>query len=377
MLRFIKYLISANYEFFPPEKNKILVFDLQSKEIINKIFNEKKITFLSTRKEKINLFIASKTFLKFNFRYFDYLINYIKYVNPRLLITSNDNNKTFYLIKNQVPNLTTAFIQNGHRTGFSDIFEILEKKNLDSFKKNNKVDLMCVFNKMTSESYKKFISGASFISGSVNNNYEKKSKTKEGLIVISLFRPSRSPFLREIKLLKIVKKFCELKKMKLKILGKHRQKDSIKLEKEFFYKVLGRNFTFIESSDRRNSYQNLDNSEIVLSSGSTMGLESLGRGNRTAIIHAFPFIEPYKKVYWGYYTHRKKNGFFWTNQINEKKIFKILNNLKKIKEKNWKKILKKYEYETCIYDFKNIKLKRKLKSFCGSKKFQISKYLRN
>ena len=205
MLRFIKYLISANYEFFPPEKNKILVFDLQSKEIINKIFNEKKITFLSTRKEKINLFIASKTFLKFNFRYFDYLINYIKYVNPRLLITSNDNNKTFYLIKNQVPNLTTAFIQNGHRTGFSDIFEILERKNLDSFKKNNKVDLMCVFNKMTSESYKKFISGTSFISGSVNNNYEKKSKTKEGLIVISLFRPSRSPFLREIKLLKIVR----------------------------------------------------------------------------------------------------------------------------------------------------------------------------
>lgn len=377
MFRLIKFLLRANYEFFPPKKNKILVFDLQSKEIINKLFYERKLSYLSTRKEKINLFIVSKMFLKFNFSYYEYLINYIEHINPKLLITSIDNNKTFYTIKNRIPKLITIFLQNGHRTGFSDIFEILEKKNLSFFKKIYKVDLMCVFNKMTSDSYRRFISGNTFISGSVNNNYEKKLNKKDGLTVISLFRPSRKPFKREIKLLKIVRKYCELKKMKLKILGKHRQKNSQKLEKEFFYKILGRDIIFIENSDKKSSYQNLDNSEIVLSSGSTMGLESLGRENKTAIIHAFPFIEPYKKVYWGYYTNQKKSGPFWTNEIKEKKIFKILNDLKKIKKKNWKKILKKYEYETCIYDFKNINLKKKLKFFCATKKFQINEYLRN
>ena len=138
-----------------------------------------RISFLSTRKERINLFIVFKTFLEFKFKYFDYIINFIKFVNPKILITSIDNNKEFYRIKNFIPHLITIFFQGGHRTGGNgDIFQILEEKNIGKYKKKYQVDLMCVFNQMTSNFYKKFISGNTYVSGSIKNNFEKIKKKK-------------------------------------------------------------------------------------------------------------------------------------------------------------------------------------------------------
>ena len=129
MLRFIKILINAKYNFLPPSKKNILIYDHHSKEIIGKIFNIKKTSFLSTRKENINLYILFRTLLEFKFQHINYVINYIKHVNPKLLITAIDNDKNFYIIKNFIPKLITIFIQNGQRTaGNGDIFTILKNR---------------------------------------------------------------------------------------------------------------------------------------------------------------------------------------------------------------------------------------------------------
>ena len=76
-----------------------------------------------------------------------------------------------------------------------------------------------------------------------------------------------------------------------------------------------------------------------------------------------PLASIFKKTYWGYYTKREDNGFFWGNEISEKNIFRILNNLNKISDSQWKKKIKSFEYETCIYDYKNKRLKKTFKSF--------------
>lgn len=100
------------------------------------LFDVNKIEFLSTRKEEINLFILIRLILSFKLNYFDYLLKYIDYVDPKLVITSIDNNRDFYRIKKFKPNIITIFFQNGHRTGGNgDIFEILEKKILKILKK--------------------------------------------------------------------------------------------------------------------------------------------------------------------------------------------------------------------------------------------------
>ena len=58
------------------------------------------------------------------------------------------------------------------------IYSKFLRKNYQRYKKIYHVDLMCVFNKMTSDYYKKFISGKTFISGSIKNNCEKIYKKR-------------------------------------------------------------------------------------------------------------------------------------------------------------------------------------------------------
>ena len=377
MIRVLKILLNFKYNFIPPKKNNVLIFDFVSRPMIETLFDINKVEFISTRKEEINLFILTKLIFSFKLNYFDYLLKYIDYVNPKVVITSIDNNKDFYRIKKFKPNITTIFFQNGHRTGANgDIFEILEKKNLTNFKKNYHVDLMCVFNQFTSDQYSKFISGNTFLSGSLKNNNEKIYKKKYNrLVFISLFRPSREPFDRENKLIKTISKFASKNNLQLYILGKHLKKNDKFLENLYFSTILKRGYKFIENFKKRKTYKFLDESKIVVSPGSTMGIESLGRKNKTAIIHSLPKNSIFKKQYWGYYTKREDNGFFWGNDITEINIFRILNNLNHITSANWKKKLKSYKYETCKYDFKNRELKRKIVTFCNKYNFNTTSYL--
>ena len=93
----IKILFKSKFKFFPPRKKKILVFDYNNYyklKILNFFHLDHEI--LHTRFEKINIYIILKNFLKFKFSFFDYLQEYVNYVNPKLLITLNDNNLKFY-----------------------------------------------------------------------------------------------------------------------------------------------------------------------------------------------------------------------------------------------------------------------------------------
>ena len=113
---------------------------------------------LFTRFEKINIFILFKIFFKFKFSYFDYLQTYINYVNPKLLITLNDNNLKFY--KLNCKNGKKIFIQQGKRSDVKDIFSEFKK---DKNKEKNYVDYMFTYNKKISNLYKRYISGKLFL----------------------------------------------------------------------------------------------------------------------------------------------------------------------------------------------------------------------
>ena len=126
-MKAISLLSKVKFQLFPPYKKKILIFDynLYYKYKILEFFKtEHEILF--TRFEKINIFILIKSFLKLKFSYFDYLQTYIDYVNPKLLITFNDNNLKFY--KLNCRNGKKIFIQQGKRSEIKDIFSEIKKK---------------------------------------------------------------------------------------------------------------------------------------------------------------------------------------------------------------------------------------------------------
>ena len=172
------------------------------------------------------------------FNFFDYVINYIKYTDAKLVITSMDNDASFYKIKSTIP-ILTIFFQNGSRNVQQDIFSILEtRKNLKKLKNKNHVDLMFVFNKITGDLYKKFIRGKTIISGSVLGNDQKivKKKKKFTCLYFSLPAPERRQIYNEEKeLLKIIEKYCYERKIKLTILCKFFKNILAKVIKKYHF----------------------------------------------------------------------------------------------------------------------------------------------
>ena len=103
------------FDIFPPPKTKILIFDFHGSEYLSKCLPRNSSSVLFTRYEKLNLFIILKCFLKFKFKYRDYLKIYIEYVKPKILLTYIDNNIFFYQINFNF--LKKIAIQNSRRTG--------------------------------------------------------------------------------------------------------------------------------------------------------------------------------------------------------------------------------------------------------------------
>ena len=87
-------------------------------------------------------------------------------MNPKLLITLNDNNLKFY--KLNCKNGKKIFIQQGKRSDVKDIFSEFKK---DKNKEKNYVDYMFTYNKKISNLYKRYISGKKTIPiGSIESN---------------------------------------------------------------------------------------------------------------------------------------------------------------------------------------------------------------
>ena len=114
MIKFLKKIyifIKSEKLFFPPKNKKNLVFDGNNNPFEHYIIkNDMEVLF--TRGEKINLFILLKCLLKNKLDVNNYLKEYIKYVNPKLILTFIDNSRIFYSKNsNHIYELTFSFIQ--------------------------------------------------------------------------------------------------------------------------------------------------------------------------------------------------------------------------------------------------------------------------
>ena len=80
--------------------------------------------------KKINIFILIKMILKFKFKKIDYFYFFIKKINPKILISTYDNDINVYNLKKKFPRIKFILIQNGRRGGVYDIFNNEFKKSL-------------------------------------------------------------------------------------------------------------------------------------------------------------------------------------------------------------------------------------------------------
>ena len=225
-----------------------------------------------------------------------------------------------------------------------------------------------VHNKYISEEYQKIIKTETVASGSLLNNfYKKKNGIKYDLTFISQFESKENfsfknylgkPILweeyysAEKKVLKIIQKFVKDNNLSLNICARFRLNNSA--EKKFYNNILKKDFLFSVPSKYNNQYDICDKSKLVVFIDSTLGYESISRGNKTLgfsirkeIVKDYSFSFGWPK----YFTLR---GPSWTSIYDKKTIYKLLYDNFFLDKKHWNKINKRHLKDLMVIKKNNL-----------------------
>lgn len=322
-----------------PEKKKILIINKDLSDFLKKYLKEN-YDIIDTRfhlfpSRQLNLYILLKCFLKIKFSFLDYVCEYIRHVQPKILITLIDNDLLFYKLKIIFPKIKTIMIQNALRTlQKEDILsqsKILKKKNLA-------VDYYFCFNKAIGEKFRLFLNCIVVPIGSFRSNFhiKKTKKKKYDYLYISVYRFHVKNAPEDIIFFKNLEKYLLKKNKTLTILGSQsfHQSDEYKFYKNIFKNV---NLNFIARSQKRNTYKILDQSNISINIDSTAGYESLSRSNKVGFFCIRGNKHPFHSLKFGWPNLIKNKGFFWTDKNNYMELERVLNYLTKTNDEQFMK----------------------------------------
>ena len=133
------------------KKKKFLIFDKMNSQFFLNYLNKNDTEILHCRREEFNFWILLKCLFYFKLNYKNYILFYIKKVEPRAVFTLIDNSIMFYELKREL-NCQTYSVQNGLRTEYEDFFS---KENIKP--KNLSCDKIFVWNNKVGQEYNKFI----------------------------------------------------------------------------------------------------------------------------------------------------------------------------------------------------------------------------
>jgi surface carbohydrate biosynthesis protein len=362
--KLIQIIINSKFEFHKPKKKYYLVYDKTGTFILNKYLKKNKI-ILHTRNESINLYVIFINFLQGKFGKKKYLETFIKLVNPKIILTAIDNNPDFYSFKIR-KNQKKFLIQTGSKSPVYDssIFKLYNRKTKVVKKSSYNVDKIFVFNKYIGKYFQKLNAKKVVTIGSFRSNHFRKKKRKKidflfisswnkanpSKIIASNFTFAEYQKFHDITL-KNLSKFIKKNNYKIHVLSKSLSNNEYNYYKEFFKNI---NWKFIKNN-QQNPYHIVDQSKVIINFHSTLGYESLSRGNKTAFINPFGSKECMKTTKFGWPLKLKKNGPFWSTSNSYNKLEKLLNGLIFMKKKRFNLLFIKYGNKLMPYNKNNSK----------------------
>ena len=310
-MKLLKILLKSKWDFSQIKKKKILLVD-GSFNRFTKYYLKKDFNILFRRGEKINIRVLFKCIKDFDISSLNYFKNFISSAKPKVILTGFDYHTIFYKLKN-VTNIKTFMLQKGKRTLSDGVFKKLleiKKKSKEKFY----VDHIFLYNKITCKNYKKIVKGNFHIIGSFENNFN---------------------------ILPRCKKYLNYKKNNL--------------EFTFYKNILKKNFKFIKSNNNISSNAIVAKYKYVFCTHSTLGVENLIKGGKTAFIFFKSKNNPTSFYRFGSLEKIPKKGLFWTSghkvDLNElERVFKFVVNSK---ENYWKSKAQKICRKIIEYDFEN------------------------
>ncbi len=350
----LKIIFLFKFDFSSLQKKKFLLFDDNHRNYILKYLDQENLNILHIRKEKINFLVVLSNFLKLKFTFRDYLETFIDLANPKYIITFSDNSESFFLLKKR-EQLKKILIQNGWKNKFNDNF-------LNNQNKKYHSDYSLVFNEKIGNIYSKLLGCKSIVIGSFKSNCYKinEKKKKYSILFISSFRNIKSSKLlvngisysdydlTHKKAIKEIAYFANQKKIKLYIYGNDLFAPS-KEENYFNELKLNCNWEFIKN-DRPETYNIIDQSNLVAGTHSTALYEAIGRDQKVFVFSKNFDNEKLNTHMFGWPYDFGKEGFFWINNFSNRDLIQ-------------QKIEKVFNLNQIDWDNKIGKIKKKVMNF--------------
>ncbi len=359
-----------------PKKAKIIIYDHHFYFYFHKYINKSEYVIYHNRIEsdsEINILIVLECLINFDFKLKSYKKRFFKHVNPKIVITMNDNNPGFFKLKREFPNLITIVIQKAWK--YDTEFDIIYNRHKSEKKiVNYQCDYLFCYNKFVADLFSQFIktkkifSIGSFTSNSVKLNTEKenyiiyisqwrsfkKSEIYHKDLTIGDWQKNEKAFLKKLSL------FVKENSLNFKVLGKTTYTPSE--EKKFYDEIFEDNYEFIYQSENRENYKILDNAKLTISLDSTLAYENLARGNKTIFFSIRNNNEEqnFDMIRFCWPERKAEIGPNWTNSLSEaefKRLFSIMN----LPQTEWQEIINNNFRDTLIYDFNNSKFVNLLK----------------
>jgi len=352
MLRYFLIFIRCKISFKIKRRN-VLIFDHAQSSTIKNIIDKNDYNFFYSRHEEYNFFILLKTLIFSGFKNFglNYFLNFVKLTQPKFIISQWLYDPRMFKIKNYFPKIKTILIQS------SDFFfEISEFKKYDRYS----VDYLFVFSNNEKKKLKNFFKKSEIIViGSLRNNYYyDKKKEKRHFLYISEYKISKFTY-NEKKIINLIDEYCDKNNFKFDIQTRYKSFKFKQYLNEIKNLRLNNLNKSLEKKHDGNTYENFQKYEFLVSTDSTIALETLACKKKLALLETyFDFDhDKYKELNCGkikknfiLYNIKKKKGFFWSMSLNKSMVFSVFDNLVNSSKKKWSSELNKEKNNLIFLD---------------------------
>ncbi len=370
LFKCLSYFSKSAIIFKPPSQANILVYDSTNKEMLKQTFGEHDYHFLDVRGESINVLCLLQSFFCKGNRKEAYIDIYIKHVNPKVVLTYIDNNIYFYKIKSRHPMVHTIFLQNGLRSYYGDVFEHLDKLP-SKYRSLFHVDTMLVYGDFIGAKYKEYISGNTFVVGSAKNNnalsLPNQSKDQNTIVFISQYcstemniagrrySPDEYHLESDRFVIKLLTDYLQNKSKHLIIIKRYPPESPNGLmEDNYFNSMIDQRLHFFYPSSTFTSYQATDSAHVSITIDSTLGYESLARGNRAVFFSVRSHFTGLNGFEFAWPGNLPEIGFCWSNIPDKKACFHCLDFAFTSSDTEWNNAIKNLELRKIMgYDPSN------------------------
>ena len=376
-----------------PRRVRLVYFGRTGIDLLRNYISEESIAVYLSPLVELNLWVALRMILSGRVSQVGYYHAFLRLTMPSHVITMEDNNLVFYSTRVALPECRTIAIQNGLRgshshTPLSNFFKDLKA----STSRGYGVTVCATLGPAGSQYYIGALgdSVAQIVEiGSVRNNAivlrsPQAPREQHRLVFISTFPNlgahgtdpnweshavhyfdsvglTNSEYYRiEGVLARMVAEIALDLGLDFCVLGKRPSWQSG--ERRFFQNCIGTlDWQYLPNENQASSYQTVTDSDLIITTDSTLGYELFARGLRTGFVSARMRLAGYQDVTEGTFaglTHSEIQGPFWTDSCTRSEVNRLIHYLLTASDDEWQALTESLRSRVVRFDFQN-------GAFCG------------